>query len=54
MFPRYRPTSWPRFDVWGFVTVAGMQALAAGLVLAPAAVMLILVSPVTQKLFATN
>ena len=141
VFPRYRPTSWPRFDVWGFVTVAyglfalllataegnswgwdgyrirlllvsallslalfvvielevdnpiinlrvfrsrtytaavllvsiviavlttmlyfapqflqvvqGMQALAAGLVLAPAAVMLILVSPVTQKLFAT-
>ena len=140
VFPRYRPTSWPRFDVWGFVTIAyglfalllataegnswgwdgyrirmllvsavlslalfvvielevdnpiidlrvfrsrtytaavllvsiviavlttmlyfapqflqvvqGLQALAAGLVLAPAAVMLILVSPVTQKLFA--
>jgi EmrB/QacA subfamily drug resistance transporter len=141
VFPRHRPTSWPRFDGWGFVTIAyglfalllaaaqgndwgwdgyrirmlivsallsialfvvielevdnpilnlrvftswtytaavllvsiviavlttmlyfapqflqvvqGMQALAAGLVLAPAAVMLILVSPVTQKLFAT-
>jgi EmrB/QacA subfamily drug resistance transporter len=22
VFPRYRPTSWPRLDVWGFVTVA--------------------------------
>jgi EmrB/QacA subfamily drug resistance transporter len=22
VFPRIRPTSWPRFDVWGFVTIA--------------------------------
>ncbi|HZZ46339.1 MAG TPA: DHA2 family efflux MFS transporter permease subunit [Pseudonocardia sp.] len=28
VFPRDRPTSWPRFDTWGFVTVAyGMAAL---------------------------
>jgi EmrB/QacA subfamily drug resistance transporter len=141
VFPRHRPSSWPKFDVWGFVTIAyglfalllataqgnrwgwdgyrirllivsalialalfvviefevdnpiinlrvfkswtytaavllisiviavltamlyfapqflqvvqGMQALAAGLILAPAAVMLILVNPITQKLFAT-
>jgi EmrB/QacA subfamily drug resistance transporter len=28
VFPRIRPTSWPRFDVWGFVTIAyGLFAL---------------------------
>ena len=27
-FPRLRPTSWPKFDIWGFVTVAyGLFAL---------------------------
>ncbi|WP_051342281.1 DHA2 family efflux MFS transporter permease subunit [Pseudonocardia spinosispora] len=141
VFPRYRPTSWPRFDLWGFVTIAyglfavllataegndwgwdgyririlfvsalisfalfvvielesdnplinlrvfkswtytaavllisivlvaltamlyfapqflqvvqGKQAFEAGLILAPAALMLLLVNPLTQKLFAT-
>ncbi|WP_169736825.1 DHA2 family efflux MFS transporter permease subunit [Pseudonocardia spinosispora] len=28
VFPRDRPTSWPRFDLWGFVTIAyGLAAL---------------------------
>ncbi|WP_169736875.1 DHA2 family efflux MFS transporter permease subunit [Pseudonocardia spinosispora] len=28
VFPRVRPTTWPRFDVWGFVTIAyGLFAL---------------------------
>jgi len=22
VFPRVKPTSWPKFDMWGFVTVA--------------------------------